>query len=78
MASPVFLRFNSTLVQLKGVNPTPAALMEQSFNSTLVQLKVNIQVLSGSGQKCFNSTLVQLKVDLRSIYLWEEKVSILP
>ncbi len=53
--------FNSTLVQLKAVVPTPASSVSPGFNSTLVQLKVSAAGYVIQSNASFNSTLVQLK-----------------
>ena len=55
------MRFNSTLVQLKGIWTNGTVKMHISFNSTLVQLKaLRFQVVFLIFYS-FNSTLVQLK-----------------
>ena len=56
-----FIRFNSTLVQLKVGVVISFIKIFMSFNSTLVQLKVEIEPGVWVTQVGFNSTLVQLK-----------------
>ena len=58
----MFLRFNSTLVQLKARNNGSDFIGQFCFNSTLVQLKARAPALGFAAVHSFNSTLVQLKV----------------
>ena len=61
------VRFNSTMVRLKGDFTPPLAPPEARFNSTMVRLKAGFRFLECHGILCFNSTMVRLKG-----YSWNE------
>ncbi len=53
--------FNSILVQLEAMMPTPWSPLKPSFNSILVQLEGLCRVDDGVPRRSFNSILVQLE-----------------